>query len=54
MTIKMKKQDELIEHLREQLENKETPPPTSQVIQTIVPTMPYVEDPPSIELVQTI
>jgi hypothetical protein len=29
-----------------------SPPPT--VIQTIIPTMPYVEDPPSIELVQTV
>jgi hypothetical protein len=65
MKAKMKQQDELIEDLRQQLEKKNTTPPPSRspspspsppptVIQTIIPTMPYVEDPPSIELVQTV
>ncbi len=57
MKAKIEQQDELIQDLRQQLKNKKTRSPSipsSQVTQSVTPTMPYVEDPPTIELIQTI
>ncbi|CAF1254196.1 unnamed protein product [Rotaria sp. Silwood1] len=52
MKAKIKQQDKLIERLQQQLKkNKETKP---YVTRNVIPTMPFVEDPPGIELLETV
>lgn len=56
MKMKMKQQDELIEHLQEQLEKNDItsssslPPSRRKVIKAVIPTVIYEEDSSSNEL----
>ncbi|CAF1379267.1 unnamed protein product [Rotaria sordida] len=52
MKARIEQQDELIKWLQQQLEkDKET---RTDVIRTVIPTMPFMEDPPAMELLETV
>ncbi|CAF5092598.1 unnamed protein product, partial [Rotaria sp. Silwood1] len=52
MKAKIKQQDKLIEWLRQQLKRDEETKP--DLTRNVISTMPFVEDPPGIELVETV